>query len=125
MKKQTGTKTNLTEKQKIFLKHYFELRGHISNACKETGIGRTQYYRWLDNEKFRKAFEDTLEAHNDSVMQRILVMAETGDKEMLKFWAKNQMKHRGWVEKQELEVTGNVTTLTDEQCEEAIKRLLN
>jgi len=36
-----------------------------------------------------------MEHFNDSVQRRILKLAMKDDKDMLKFWAKNLMKHRG------------------------------
>jgi len=48
-----------------------------------------------------------MEHFNDSVQRRILKLAMKDDKDMLKFWAKNLMKHRGWVERQEIEHSGD------------------
>ena len=119
-------KVTLKPKQKKFLEEFIKNYGHITDTCKAVKIERPTYYRWMTQTLFKSNLDDAMEHFNDSVQRRILNLAMKDDKEMLKFWAKNQMKHRGWVEKSEVKVTGEVTTnLSDEQIESTIKRLLN
>ena len=114
----------LKEKQARFLQSYIDNLGHITKACEDAGIGRKTYYRWMKKPNFKEKFDETLETHNDLIFQRILRIAMESDKDMLKFWAKTQMKHRGFVEKQEIEVGGEIALLTKEERESTIRRLL-
>lgn len=75
---------------------------------------------------FKERFEEELEKYNDSIQATILKLALKEDRDLLKFWAKTQMKHRGFTEKQEVEHTGTTTTiLTTEQIHEEVERLLH
>jgi len=108
--KQKPTKTRikpLKVKQVKFIEEFIKNMGHITDACKEIGINRATYYDWMQTEKFKEAFNDAMEHFHDSVQRRILRLAMKDNERMLMFWAKNQMKHRGWVEKSEVEVTGS------------------
>ncbi len=104
---QKSTKTGtLMEKQKLFVESYIQERGNISKACEVIGINRGTYYKWMKKKKFLIIYDEAIERHNDLIYQRILNLALKEDKDMLKFWARTQMKHRGFVEKQEVEHMG-------------------
>ncbi len=122
---QKETKTvPLKLKQQLFVKSYIDNGGNISKACEDIGIIRMTYYRWLRKPKFKEMYDDAIEKHNDLIFQRILKLALASDKDMLKFWAKTQMKHRGFVEKQEIEIEGSIALLTKKERQSTIKRLL-
>lgn len=111
-KRQNLTKFRLSAKQKLFISEYIQKLGHITHACAAVGISRKTYYDWLkDNKRFEEEFTAAIEHHNDAIQSRILSLAMKKDKDMLKFWAKTQMKHRGFTEKSELSVGGmdNIT----------------
>jgi len=122
---QNTTKLTITQKYTNFIESYIDNGGNISRACEEVGINRTTFYRWLKRPKFKIMFDDALEKHNDLIFQRILKMALDSDKDMLKFWARTQMKHRGFSEKQEIELSGKVDipVWTKEEKEAELKRL--
>lgn len=103
----------LKRKQRLFIEEYIRQMGHITSACKEVSISRETYYAWLKIPVFKAAFDDAIETHNDAVFQRILGLALQSDKDMLKLWAKTQMKHRGFIEKQEVEHSGNINRKDD------------
>ena len=122
---QNGTeKTPIKQKYLVFTKAYLDNKGNISEACDDAGIGRTTFYRWMKKHNFQVLFQEATEKHNDLIFQRILKLALESDKDMLKFWAKTQMRHRGFIEKQEIEHMGKVEFLTKEEREKEIKRLL-
>ena len=94
-------KDRLTPKQKKFLEVFIKKMGHITDTCKEVKIDRGTYYDWMEKELFKRKLDEEMEHFNDSVQRRILKLAMKDDRDMLKFWAKNLMKHRGFVEKSE------------------------
>ncbi|MFW6311652.1 MAG: phBC6A51 family helix-turn-helix protein [Nanoarchaeota archaeon] len=111
VKQQKVTKKKLSKKarQELFLKLYLSKKGHIGMLCKEVGIERTQYYRWLKEKKFAQKIDNLVESINDSVEYKILEqIEEMGDRELLKLWAKTKMRHRGFVERTEIEHSGNL-----------------
>ena len=87
--------------------------GHISKACKKVGINRWTYYDWLKKSEFKQALDEAVEGHNDIIHKNILEMAQNKDKDMMKFWAKTQMKHRGFIETQHLEHSGTIDYPTE------------
>ena len=91
-------KKHLKLKQKRFIEAYIGTLGHITHACEKAKINRGTYYLWMASEPFKSAFQDAVEQHNDAVQSIILGLALNRDKEMLKFWAKTQMKNRGFTE---------------------------
>lgn len=117
--------TKLKGKQLKFIELYVNKMGHITDVCSELKIDRGTYYLWLNNELFKEALDNAMEHFNDSVQRRILSLAMKDDKEMLKFWAKNQMKHRGWIEKQELNLTGSISSNIQVIIPKEVQELLN
>lgn len=114
----------LKQKQQLFVEAYIDNAGNISKACEDIGIVRKTYYRWLNKPAFKEMYDNAIEKHNDLIFQRILKLALESDKDMLKFWARTQMKHRGFVEKQQIEIEGSIALLTKEERAKTIKRLL-
>jgi len=107
------TKQNLTKRpskksrQAMFLDLYLENRGHVGRICKQIGIDRATYYLWTKEPKFAEKLNNLIEFINDSVEDRILQEIDKGEKELIKLWAKTKMKHRGFVEKTEIEHKGD------------------
>jgi ACT domain-containing protein len=102
-------KAQLSRKQKKFIAEYVKSIATISDTTKAIGINRSTYYEWMKNPLFRQALEDEEENYNDLIIRNIRHYALTRDKEMLKFWAKTQMKHRGFTERTEVENRINVS----------------
>ena len=101
-------KKPLKIKQKRFIESYIKKLGNISLACKEAKIDRGTYYDWIIKEPFKTKFDEAIQEHNDAVQSIILSMAINRDKEMLKFWAKTQMKNRGFTEQINLNHSGEL-----------------
>lgn len=112
-----------TKKQRLkndFIEAYIRKMGNISKACEEIGIDRKTFYNWLKEPKFKEMYDNAIKKHNDLIYSKIYHIAAQGDKDMMKFWAKTQMKDRGFTEKQELEHSGgtdNTNTLKVEFVE--------
>ena len=103
-------KKGLKQKQKVFIEKFIEELGNITKACKKAGIKRQTFYNWKRDELFVVKFQEAIDEHDDGVQQRILKLAMEQDKEMLKFWAVNKMRHRGFGERLDIkaEFTGKV-----------------
>ena len=108
--KQNSTKRpSKKSRQAMFLSMYLDYRGHIGRICKEIGIDRATYYLWKKEPKFAQDLDSLIEFINDSVEDKILQEIDAGEKELIKLWAKTKMKHRGFVEKQEIEHKGDMS----------------
>lgn len=102
-------KETTAQKKKRFIKAYSTRLCNVSTACEIVGVSRTTYYKWVDKDNtFKKAIEDANEDFYDKLETTMFGKAITDkDTTMLIWLSKTKMKHRGYVEKQEQEVTVN------------------
>ena len=113
-------KPAITKKQKKinFIEAYFRKMGNISKACEEVGIDRRTFYNWLKEPKFKEMYDDAVKKHNDIIYSKLFKKAaEEEDKDILKFWARTQMKDWGFNEKQELELSGGTNNTNEIKVE--------
>lgn len=100
--------------------------GIIASACRACNLSRNTYYRFYEEDpKFREQADDVKELQKDFAESLILKKMKEGDTTMIIFYAKTQMKDRGYSER--VEVTGkdgsdlisrqkvDITKLSDEQ----------
>lgn len=100
--------------------------GIISSACKAANVSRMTYYRWYNEDPdFREKADDIKELQKDFAESLILKKMKEGDTTMIIFYAKTQMKDRGYTERKE--ITGkdgedlikgkeiDITKLSDEE----------
>ena len=100
--------------------------GIVSSACKAANVSRMTYYRWYNEDPdFREKADDIKELQKDFAESLILKKMKEGDTTMIIFYAKTQMKDRGYTERKE--ITGkdgedlirtkeiDITKLTDEE----------
>ena len=77
--------------------------GIVSSACKAAGISRMTFYRWYNEDpEFKEKVDDVKELQKDFCEALILKKMKEGDTTMLIFYAKTQMKDRGYTERREL-----------------------
>jgi len=99
---------NTKARQEKFIHGFATNLGHIGKACEAADINRATYYDWQQRDpKFVARLHDKIELINDNLEQVMVAKAHKGDNDLLKFWAKTKMRHRGFVEQQE--VTNNIT----------------
>lgn len=79
--------------------------GIVSSACKAAGISRVTFYKWYNEDAdFAEKVDDIKELQKDFCEALILKKMKEGDTTMIIFYAKTQMKDRGYSERKE--VTG-------------------
>lgn len=77
--------------------------GIVSSACKAANVSRMTYYRWYNEDPdFREKADDIKELQKDFAESLILKKMKEGDTTMLIFYAKTQMKDRGYTERKEI-----------------------
>lgn len=77
--------------------------GIVASACKAANISRMTYYRWYNEDSdFREKADDVKELQKDFAESLILKKMKEGDTTMLIFYAKTQMKDRGYTERKEI-----------------------
>ena len=77
--------------------------GIVASACKAAGISRFTFYKWLkEDSDFAEKVEDIKELQKDFAEALILKKMKEGDTTMIIFYAKTQMKDRGYTERKEI-----------------------
>lgn len=111
-------------KKNAFLAKMDATLGNITISCKEVGIDRSTYYKWLEKDpKFRQAVDDLAQTSIDFAESMLKKNMKEGDTTAIIFFLKTKGRSRGYSEKQELELTGGVNVNADISIEES-KRII-
>lgn len=90
------------------------LRGNgcnVSHACRACGISRQTHYDWIDKfDKYKKEFQEIEEGMIDFVETALMKSIKEGNVTAQIFYLKTRGKHRGYIEKQEVDLGGDVVT---------------
>lgn len=77
--------------------------GIVASACRVANVSRMTYYRYYNEDPdFKEKADDVKELQKDFAESLILKKMKEGDTTMIIFYAKTQMKDRGYVERKEL-----------------------
>ena len=116
------------EKKAEFLKHLAEAKGLITSAVLKTGIHRSTYYDWIDNDpKFYEDCKKVDREQRDFVHDRFLGKIMNDDTACMIFYLKN--KHPDY--KQKIEISGELDTrakfnkMSDEELVAALESARN
>ena len=101
-----------------------ECYGIVTDACRKCGVARSTYYNWLkEDEEFKKAVDDTQEEAIDFVegqlfkkIQGVSMFGDDGEEMFhqapsdtaIIFYLKTKAKKRGYIEKTEVGVSGEL-----------------
>ena len=78
--------------------------GVVTTACKKVGVGRTTFYGWLETDKeFAKAVDEIGEVALDFAESQLHRQIKDGNTTATIFYLKTKGKHRGYVERQEID----------------------
>lgn len=94
------------DRKGLFLTALRNNLGNVTKACEAIGICRYTYYLWLDADPdFKKAAEAVGESLLDMAENALLAKIESGDTTATIFYLKTKGKKRGYIEKQETQLT--------------------
>lgn len=95
--------TKVEQEKKKLLEALANTSGIVSSACKQAGVSRMTYYRWYNEDtEFKEKADDIKELQKDFAESLILKKMKEGDTTMIIFYAKTQMKDRGYTERSEI-----------------------
>lgn len=87
---------------------YEKTMGNISATCKEVGISRETFYRWMrEDKKFETKVSEIGEANIDFAETVLLKNIREGKETSLIFYLKTKGRERGYIEKIEQDITVN------------------
>lgn len=80
--------------------------GIVSTAAPKANVSRTQHYQWLkDDPEYKKRVESVQERVLDFAESHLYKLVEDGNPAATIFYLKTKGKKRGYIERQEIEVT--------------------
>lgn len=84
--------------------------GIVTPACKKAKIERTIFYRWLERDaKFAKKVASINELQLDFSESKLMENVKIGKEKSIIFHLKTKGKKRGYIEKSQLEMSGEMT----------------
>lgn len=84
-----------------------QAQGFVTKAAEICGVSRATFYNYLKKyTTVRQALEDTREKRHDFVELKLMKGINEDNMTAIIFYLKTQCKHRGYVERQEREVSG-------------------
>ena len=103
------TKPNKTDiNKKKMLVALEKSLGVVTLACKSANLDRSQFYVWLKkDEEFAEAVNELSNVALDFAESSLHKHIEEGIPSSTIFYLKTKGKHRGYIEKSELDVTSN------------------
>lgn len=105
-------KTDIKKKQ--ILEALEKSLGIVTTACKQVGIHRDTYYEWLKKDKeFKKKVKDLENVALDFAESQLHKQIAKGNPLSTMFYLKCKGKKRGYIEQQELRVSGNMKFTAD------------
>ena len=107
----TTVAKRIQKKQAEYLAVLEKNMGLIAPSCKSCGIDRTTHYRWMkEYPEFSARVDEIQESNIDFVEGKLLSQINDGDTGAIIWFLKCKGKRRGYVEKQEIEHSGNIGT---------------
>lgn len=98
-----------TEQHKIaILEALSKSLGIVTSACERVGVGRTTFYSWLHSDpEFKKKVDDLSGIAIDYAETQLLKQMAKGNAASTIFFLKTKGRSRGYIEKQDFDVTTN------------------
>ena len=104
------TKSNkIQHTKKALIEALEKSLGVVTTACKQVGIDRTTFYRYYkEDQEFKKEVDDLSNVAIDFAESQLFKQIQDGNPTSTIFYLKTKAKKRGYVERQEIEHTGDV-----------------
>ena len=96
------------DNQNKFLSLFEKHATNIKRTCEAMGISRSRYYEWCKEDTFKKQADDIAEGLIDDVESQLFMNINEGKEASIFFFLKTRAKHRGYIEKQEVEMSGQM-----------------
>tara|TARA_R100000541_G_scaffold34703_1_gene43071 strand:+ start:102 stop:449 length:348 start_codon:yes stop_codon:yes gene_type:complete len=95
-----------TPKKEAMLEALEKALGIVSTACKMVDVGRTSHYEWMKADPdYKKAVDSIQDSVLDFAESHLYKLVKEGNPAATIFFLKTKGKKRGYIERQEIEVT--------------------
>ena len=93
-------------RKKAFIEALKKSMGNITTAEKISNIPRDEHYKWLNtDENYVKEYNRVKDATDDFVESKLFQLINECNPQMIKFYMEKKMKHRGYGEGFEMQIT--------------------
>ena len=107
--------TKIDTHKKALLQALEKSLGIVTTACRQVGITRQTFYNYLEKDKkFAEAVKDIENIALDFAESALFKNIGNRKEASTIFYLKTKGRHRGYIEKQELEHSGKIITVTVE-----------
>ena len=97
---------NIQHKKTLIVEGMIKTLGNVSKTCEMLGINRSTFYEYYNNDlEFKGKVDDIKNIALDFVEDKLIGKIKEGDIVAILFYLKTQGKKRGYVERQETELT--------------------
>ena len=104
-----GRTNKIQRNKKALLEALAQTLGVVTSACKIVGMDRTTFYKYVnEDEEFAKAVKDVGEIAIDFAESKLYEQIRENNTTSTIFYLKTKAKHRGYVEKTEIEHSGEI-----------------
>ncbi len=116
------TKSDINKK--ALLEALGKSMGVVATACRAVGLSRQTFYRYRDEDpEFKSALEDIKEDAKDFAESSLYQQIKDKNTTATIFYLKTKCKDRGYVERQEIENTGQPQIIVQPLSNEALEAL--
>ncbi len=113
-KKENNAQKRTEEAKRVLLNALEKHLGIVTPACKESGLSRTQHYNWLKKDKeYKRKVKEIDNVALDFAESALHQQIKKGNPLSTMFYLKCKAKKRGYIEQQEVKVTGNMKFTAD------------
>lgn len=104
-----ATTNKIQQKKKALIEALTQTLGVVTSACKIVGIDRTMFYDYYNDDKeFAKQVKDIQEVAVDFAESKLYEQIKDGNTTATIFYLKTKGKGRGYVERQEIQHSGEI-----------------
>lgn len=104
-----ATTNKIQQKKNALIEALTQTLGVVTSACKIAGIDRTMFYDYYNSdEKFAQKVRDIQEVAVDFAESKLYEQIKDNNTTATIFYLKTRGKHRGYVERQEIEHSGEI-----------------
>jgi hypothetical protein len=101
--------TNMDIQKRAMIEALEKSLGIVTTACKMVDIARSTHYLWMStDEEYKEAVEAIADLTLDFVESQLHKQIQKGEVTSTIFYLKTKGKKRGFIEKQEIEHSGNM-----------------
>ena len=103
------SKIKLKGKKKLMYEALKKTLGNVTLACEQVGIDRSTHYRWLKKyPTYKKMIDEIEDITLDFAENALFKQIKEGNTTAIIFYLKTKGKKRGYIEKQEFDLSGSV-----------------